>query len=84
MKIYSAHGINDFVMCCCGYKGHLIKEYFATYFLHRSDVTLDLRNNKIEAHQNHVEPWKVTLAETGETGVESGELGNISTESRSA
>ena len=64
MKIYSAYGLNDFIICC-GYKGFIIKEYFAHYFLHMSDVTFDMRNNYMEVHQNHVEPWKVTLVDTG-------------------
>ncbi|MBA2379784.1 MAG: glucose-1-phosphate cytidylyltransferase [Blastocatellia bacterium] len=64
MKIYSLHGINDFIICC-GYKGHMIKEYFASYFLRRSDVTFDLRTNEMEVHHTNVEPWKVTLVHTG-------------------
>jgi glucose-1-phosphate cytidylyltransferase len=64
LKIYSAHGINDFIICL-GYKGYVIKEFFANYFLHTSDVTLDLENNKMEVHQNWGEPWKITLVETG-------------------
>jgi len=65
MKIYSAHGINEFVICL-GYRGYMIKEYFANYFLHMSDVTIDMQNNSIEVHQRSVEPWKVTLVDTGE------------------
>ena len=65
MKIFGAHGICDFVICC-GYKGYLIKEYFANYFLHMSDVTFDMSNNKMEVHHQHAEPWKVTLVDTGE------------------
>lgn len=65
MKIYSAHGINDFVICL-GYKGYVIKEYFRNYFLHNSDVTFDLRNNQMKLHRNDAEPWSVTLVETGE------------------
>lgn len=65
MKIYSANGINDFVICL-GYKGYLIKEYFANYFLHMSDVTFDMRTNQMEVHEEHVEPWRVTLVDTGE------------------
>lgn len=65
MKIYSAHGINDFVICC-GYKGYVIKEYFANYFLHMSDVTFDMANNRMEVHQGFAEPWKVTLVDTGD------------------
>ncbi len=64
MKIYSTHGINDFIVCL-GYKGYLIKEFFANYFLHTSDVTLDLANNGIKVHQNWGEPWTITLVETG-------------------
>jgi len=65
MKIYSTHGITDFIICC-GYKGYLIKEYFANYFLHMSDVTIDMRNNSMEIIQKKTEPWKVTLIDTGE------------------
>lgn len=64
MKIYSAAGINDFIICL-GYKGHVIKEYFATYSLHMCDVTFDLRHNDVKVHQNGTEPWKVTLVDTG-------------------
>jgi glucose-1-phosphate cytidylyltransferase len=64
MKIYSAYGLNDFIICC-GYKGVMIKEYFAHYFLHMSDVTFDMKNNCMEVHQKKVEPWKVTLVDTG-------------------
>lgn len=64
LKIYSHHGINDFVICL-GYKGYLIKEYFANYFLHMSDVTFDMRNNSMDVHQKHAEPWKITLVDTG-------------------
>ena len=65
MKIYSAHGINDFVICL-GYKGYVIKEYFANYFLHNSDVTFDMQNNRMEVHERYCEPWRVTLVDTGE------------------
>jgi len=65
MKVYSAHGINDFVVCC-GYKGYVIKEYFANYFLHMSDVTFDMADNKMTVHQKKAEPWRVTLVDTGE------------------
>jgi glucose-1-phosphate cytidylyltransferase len=65
MKIYSAHQIDDFIICL-GYKGYMIKEYFANYFLHMSDVTLDIRANKMQVHQAHAEPWRVTLVDTGE------------------
>jgi glucose-1-phosphate cytidylyltransferase len=64
MKIYSTHGVNDFIICL-GYKGYIIKEYFSNYFLHMSDVTLDIKKNKMEVHQNKVEPWRVTLIDTG-------------------
>jgi len=64
LKTYSHHGINDFIICC-GYKGYVIKEYFANYFLHMSDVTFDMTANKMEVHQNSVEPWRVTLMDTG-------------------
>jgi glucose-1-phosphate cytidylyltransferase len=76
MKIYSAHGINDFVVCC-GYKGYLIKEYFANYYLHLSDVTFDLANNRMEVLQNSVEPWKVTLVDTGEKTMTGGRLRRV-------
>src|ERR671916_1946401 len=65
MKLYSHHGINDFVVCC-GYKSYVIKEYFANYFLHMSDVTFDMKRNHMEVHYNKTEPWIVTLVETGE------------------
>ena len=64
MKIFSAHGVNEFVICL-GYKGYLIKEYFANYMVHSSDVTIDLTTNRLEVHANHAEPWKVTLVDTG-------------------
>ncbi|MBA3960900.1 MAG: glucose-1-phosphate cytidylyltransferase [Chthoniobacterales bacterium] len=64
MKLYSAHGVNEFIICC-GYKGYAIKEYFANYFLHSSDVTFDLSKNKMEVHQQFAEPWRVTLVDTG-------------------
>ncbi|KFN43122.1 glucose-1-phosphate cytidylyltransferase [Arenimonas oryziterrae] len=64
LKIYSHHGINDFVICL-GYKGYLIKEFFANYFLHRSDVTIDLRSNSMDVHHKHAEPWRITLVDTG-------------------
>ena len=76
MKIYGAHGINDFVVCC-GYKGYLIKEYFANYFLHMSDVTFDMETNHMEVHQKHAEPWKVTLVDTGETTMTGGRLKRV-------
>ena len=65
LKLYSHHGVNDFVICC-GYKGYLIKEYFANYFLHMSDVTFDMHENRMHVHQHRAEPWKVTLVDTGE------------------
>lgn len=64
MKLYSAHGINEFIICC-GYKGYVIKEYFSNYFLHMSDVTFDIAANRMEVHQRHAEPWRVTLLDTG-------------------
>ena len=64
MKLYSHHGVNEFVICC-GYKGYLIKDFFANYFLHTSDVTIDLQNNSLEIHNQRTEPWKVTLVDTG-------------------
>jgi glucose-1-phosphate cytidylyltransferase len=76
MKIYSAHGINEFVVCC-GYKGYIIKEYFANYFLHMSDVTFDIAHNKMEVHQNYAEPWKVTLVDTGEDTLTGGRLKRV-------
>jgi glucose-1-phosphate cytidylyltransferase len=76
MKIYSAHGINDFVICC-GYKGYIIKEYFANYFLHMSDVTFDIARNKMEVHQRYAEPWKVTLVDTGEDTMTGGRLKRV-------
>ena len=76
MKIYSSHGINDFIICC-GYKGYLIKEYFANYFLHMSDVTFDMEHNKMQVHQRKAEPWKVTLVNTGEGTMTGGRLKRI-------
>lgn len=73
MKIYAAHGITDFVICC-GYKGYVIKEYFANYFLHASDVTFDLSNNEMKVHQRSSEPWKVTLIDTGQETMTGGRL----------
>ena len=73
MKIYSAHGIYDFIICC-GYRGYLIKEYFANYFLHQSDVTFNMKNNTMQVHQKRVEPWKITLVDTGETTMTGGRL----------
>ena len=76
MKTYSAYNINDFVICC-GYKGYLIKEYFANYSLHMSDVTFDMKHNKIEVHQKFVEPWKVTLVDTGLETMTGGRLKKV-------
>jgi glucose-1-phosphate cytidylyltransferase len=76
MKIYSAHGIDDFLICC-GHKGFVIKEYFAHYFLHVSDVTFDLRENRMTTHQNGVEPWQVTLVDTGEHSMTGGRLRRV-------
>jgi glucose-1-phosphate cytidylyltransferase len=76
MKIYSSHGINDFIICL-GYKGYVIKEYFANYFLHMSDVTFDLAHNKIEVHQHYAEPWNVTLVNTGEDTMTGGRLKRV-------
>jgi glucose-1-phosphate cytidylyltransferase len=76
MKLYSAHGIHDFVICC-GYKGYLIKEYFANYFLHMSDVTFDMVRNEMEVHQRKAEPWRVTLIDTGEETMTGGRLKRV-------
>jgi glucose-1-phosphate cytidylyltransferase len=76
MKMYSAHGINEFIICC-GYKGYVIKEYFANYFLHVSDVTFDMRHNKTQVHQQKAEPWQVTLVETGEETMTGGRLKRV-------
>ncbi len=76
LKIYSHYGINDFVICC-GYKGYLIKEYFANYFLHTSDVTFDMTNNSMKVHQQFAEPWKVTLVDTGEKTMTGGRLKRV-------
>jgi glucose-1-phosphate cytidylyltransferase len=76
MKIYSAHGVNEFIVCL-GYKGYLIKEYFANYFLHMSDVTFDMTNNSMQVHQKSAEPWKVTLVETGEATQTGGRLKRV-------
>ena len=73
LKLYSHHGVNDFVICC-GYKGYLIKEYFANYFLHMSDVTFDMHENRMHVHQHRAEPWKVTLVDTGEQTQTGGRL----------
>ena len=76
MKTYSAHGINDFIICC-GYKGYVIKEYFANYFLHTSDVTFDMQNNTMEVHQRFAEPWKVTLVDTGDETMTGGRIKRV-------
>jgi len=76
MKIYSAQGIRDFIICV-GYKGYVIKEYFANYFLHMSDVTFDMKNNQMEVHQRFAEPWKVTIVDTGENALTGGRLRRV-------
>lgn len=73
MKIYASHGINDFIICC-GYKGYIIKEYFKNYFLHMSDVTFDMTQNKMTVHEERAEPWSVTLVDTGENSMTGGRL----------
>ena len=76
MKMYSHHGINDFIVCC-GYKGYLIKEYFANYFLHMSDVTFDMQANTMHVHEKRAEPWKVTLVDTGDNSMTGGRLRRV-------
>ncbi|WP_413287835.1 glucose-1-phosphate cytidylyltransferase [Bdellovibrio sp. HCB337] len=76
MKIYSHYGLNDFIVCC-GYKGYVIKEYFANYFLHTSDVTFDMKSNKMDIHQSSSEPWKVTLVDTGENTMTGGRIKRV-------
>jgi glucose-1-phosphate cytidylyltransferase len=76
MKIYSAHGVNEFIICC-GYKGYVIKEYFANYFLHMSDVTFDMASNQMEVHHKKAEPWRVTLVDTGEETLTGGRLKRV-------
>ena len=76
LKMYSAHGVNEFVICC-GYKGYIIKEYFANYFLHMSDVTFDMASNQMQVHERHAEPWKVTLVDTGEETMTGGRLRRV-------
>jgi glucose-1-phosphate cytidylyltransferase len=76
LKMYSSHGVNDFIICC-GYKGYLIKEYFANYFLHMSDVTFDMSSNNMQVHQKNAEPWKVTLIDTGEETLTGGRLKRV-------
>jgi glucose-1-phosphate cytidylyltransferase len=76
MKMYSTHGVNDFIICC-GYKGYIIKEYFANYFLHMSDVTFDMTTNSMQVHQQNAEPWKVTLVDTGDNSMTGGRLKRV-------
>jgi glucose-1-phosphate cytidylyltransferase len=76
MKIYSSHGVNEFIICC-GYKGYVIKEYFANYFLHMSDVTFDMSSNQMEVHQKKAEPWRVTLVDTGDETLTGGRLKRV-------
>ena len=76
MKTYSHYGVNEFIICC-GYKGYVIKEYFANYFLHTSDITFDIQQNKMSIHQQHAEPWKVTLVDTGEDTMTGGRIKRI-------
>ena len=73
LKMYSSHGVNEFIICC-GYKGYVIKEYFANYFLHMSDVTFDMQANSMHVHQKRAEPWKVTLVDTGDTSMTGGRI----------
>ena len=76
MKIYSSHGYNEFVICL-GYKGYIIKEYFANYFLHQSDVTIDLKSNQVEVHDTYAEPWKITLVDTGNDSMTGGRIKRV-------
>lgn len=76
MKIYSSYGLNDFIICC-GYKGYVIKEYFVNYFFHNSDITINLKNNKVEVHENGSEPWSVTVVDTGENTMTGGRVKRI-------
>ena len=76
LKMYSHHGIHNFIICC-GYKGYVIKEYFANYFLHMSDITFDMQSNSMEVHQRHAEPWRVTLVDTGENTMTGGRLKRV-------
>lgn len=76
IKLYSAHGVNEFIICC-GYKGYVIKEYFANYFLHMSDVTFDMRHNRMDVHERRAEPWRVTLVDTGEDTLTGGRLKRV-------
>src|SRR6187402_3592628 len=76
MKIYSAHGVNDFIICC-GYKGYVIKEYFSNYPLHTSDVTIDMRDNSVHVHERRAEPWRITLVDTGDNSMTGGRLRRV-------
>ena len=76
MKMYAAHGVQDFIICC-GYRGYMIKEYFANYFLHMSDITFDMSQNVMEVHEKRAEPWKVTLVDTGDQSMTGGRLGRV-------
>ncbi len=76
MKMYSFHGVNDFIICC-GYKGYLIKEYFANYFLHQSDLTINIKNNSMDFHHKRAEPWTITLVDTGDKSMTGGRLGRV-------
>jgi glucose-1-phosphate cytidylyltransferase len=76
MKIYSQHGVNEFIICC-GYKGYLIKEYFANYFLYNSDITFDMKNNQMKVHEQRAEPWTITLIDTGENTMTGGRLKRV-------
>ena len=76
MKMYSQHGINDFIVCC-GYKGYFIKEYFQNYFLHQSDITFSMKENTMEVHERRAEPWKITLVDTGDNSMTGGRLGRV-------
>ncbi len=76
LKMYSHHGVNDFVICC-GYKGYLIKEYFSNYFLHMSDITFDMRSNRMEVHSKRAEPWNITLVDTGDHSMTGGRLKRV-------
>ena len=77
LKIYSHYGINEFIICC-GYKGYIIKEYFANYFLHTSDVTFNMKDNSMEIHNKYTDPWKITLIDTGENTMTGGRLKRVS------
>jgi glucose-1-phosphate cytidylyltransferase len=76
MKIYSYHGVNEFIICC-GYKGYVVKEYFANYFLHMSDITFDMSKNEMTVHNCNAEPWKVTLVDTGDNSLTGGRLKRV-------